>query len=123
MSFAVNQLIGFGARRASAAGGVETLVDRTTGTAFGDMNNAGGSDLAFAFDGTTSQAHTASAGRPAGASVQSGEPLPSFTGSLSLRFIALRNRLRALRDSSNASARSPIVTVTGAVMGWAPCHR
>lgn len=38
---------------------VETLVDRTTGTNIGNMTNGGG--LAAAFDGNTSQAHTACA--------------------------------------------------------------
>src|SRR3546814_1665508 len=45
------------------------------------------------FQGHADYLHSTSAGRPAGASVQSGEPLPRFTGSLSLRFIALRMRM------------------------------
>jgi hypothetical protein len=38
---------------------VETLIDRTTGTHFGDFGAALGGSLAAIFDGTTSQAHTA----------------------------------------------------------------
>lgn len=49
-------LIGFGAAR---VGGVETLVDRTTGTNIGNMTLGG--DLAAAFDGNTSHTHAAGA--------------------------------------------------------------
>ena len=47
-----NQLIGFGAGGSAA---VKTAVDRTAGTAIGNMTNASYGGLAASFDGTTSQ--------------------------------------------------------------------
>lgn len=51
-SFAATHLVGFGAGSSEK---VETLVDRTSGTAFGDLTSGGG--LAASFDGTTNQSN------------------------------------------------------------------
>jgi hypothetical protein len=60
MTLVVNQLIGFGAFT-DASGGTETLVDRTTGTIFGDMTT-GGDFRSALYDGTTNQALGGGAG-------------------------------------------------------------
>lgn len=61
MSFAVNQLIGFGARRA-AGGGVVTIIPGATGTSVGDLTNNGG--LAAVFNDNTTQNFSSSGKAP-----------------------------------------------------------